>query len=360
MKIGDKVRFLHEKGGGVVAGFRGNQVLVEDEDGFQIPMLTQEVVVVEDQQTLPGLSKQHAVAAPVSDKAIQKEKSDLPADTDTVVEREGGDKLSLFLGITPIERGNFFQTNFELYLVNDSNYFLQFTYLTSEGNNWHLRYHGEVEPNTQLLLDEIAREDISDFGKIVVQALAYKQQKTFMLKQPVDVQLHIDTNKFFKLHDFKENPFFETAALIYAIVEADRPNNPLQIDARQLKESMYKNAEEQPKKVVKRKEEHDALVVDLHANQLLDNPEGVPSTDLHSLLRATPEKILAYQMEKFRSVLKENAKRKGLKIIFIHGKGEGVLRHAIINELQHKYKQYQYQDASFLEYGYGATQVTIR
>ena len=34
MKIGDKVRFLSETGGGVIAGFQGkNIVLVEDEDG---------------------------------------------------------------------------------------------------------------------------------------------------------------------------------------------------------------------------------------------------------------------------------------------------------------------------------------
>jgi len=47
MKIGDKVRFLSEVGGGVVAGFQpGGIVLVEDEDGFQIPMQTSDVVVV--------------------------------------------------------------------------------------------------------------------------------------------------------------------------------------------------------------------------------------------------------------------------------------------------------------------------
>lgn len=49
MKIGDQVRFLNETGGGRVAGFQGkNIVLVEDEDGFQVPMLTTEVVVVND------------------------------------------------------------------------------------------------------------------------------------------------------------------------------------------------------------------------------------------------------------------------------------------------------------------------
>ena len=47
MKIGDKVRFLSEVGGGVVAGFQGkNIVLVEDEDGFQIPTSINDVVVV--------------------------------------------------------------------------------------------------------------------------------------------------------------------------------------------------------------------------------------------------------------------------------------------------------------------------
>ena len=50
MKIGDKVRFLNEIGGGVVAGFQSkNIVLVEDEDGFQMPMMANEVVIVTDE-----------------------------------------------------------------------------------------------------------------------------------------------------------------------------------------------------------------------------------------------------------------------------------------------------------------------
>ena len=45
MKIGDKVKFLSETGGGKIAGFQGkNIVLVEDEDGFQIPTPVNEVV----------------------------------------------------------------------------------------------------------------------------------------------------------------------------------------------------------------------------------------------------------------------------------------------------------------------------
>lgn len=47
IQIGDKVRFLNSVGGGVVRGFRGkDQVLVEDEDGFEVPALIKECVVV--------------------------------------------------------------------------------------------------------------------------------------------------------------------------------------------------------------------------------------------------------------------------------------------------------------------------
>ena len=44
----------------------------------------------------------------------------------------------------------------------------------------------------------------------------------------------------------------------------------------------------------------------------------------------------------------------------IHGKGDGVLRKAIIDELKRKYSNCRYQDASFQEYGFGATMVTIK
>jgi predicted RNase H-like nuclease (RuvC/YqgF family) len=51
MKIGDKVRFLNDVGGGKVTGFRpGGIVLVEDEDGFDMPVPQNEVVVIEEAQ----------------------------------------------------------------------------------------------------------------------------------------------------------------------------------------------------------------------------------------------------------------------------------------------------------------------
>ncbi len=70
--------------------------------------------------------------------------------------------------------------------------------------------------------------------------------------------------------------------------------------------------------------------------------------------------ILNLQIDKFSEVMDANLRHPGQKIVFIHGKGEGVLRQALMKELKHRYKGHDVQDASFREYGFGATQVTIR
>ena len=82
--------------------------------------------------------------------------------------------------------------------------------------------------------------------------------------------------------------------------------------------------------------------------ELLDNTAGLSNKEM-----------LDCQMKEFRRVMDENQKNKGQKIVFIHGKGEGVLRSELLKELKRVYKNCTYQDASFREYGFGATMVTI-
>ena len=42
---------------------------------------------------------------------------------------------------------------------------------------------------------------------------------------------------------------------------------------------------------------------------------------------------LQFQMDIFRKILRENANRRGMKITFIHGIGDGILKAAIRKEL---------------------------
>ena len=357
MKIGDQVRFLSEIGGGRVAGFQGkNIVLVEDEDGFQVPMPMSEVVIVGEENYDTSHIVEVKQQQQKQQKLAEREKELEPAEKPISFkaqpeERKGGEQLSAYLAFVPMEVKELSHTRFEAYLVNDSNYYLRFTYLSAEGNAWRLRTTDEVEPNTKLFIEEFGREDLNGMERVAVQMVAYKREKNFLLKTVVDVQLRIDGVKFFNLHTFQENDFFEQPGLSYTLVEKDKVVRPFVIDDKQLKANMY-GQEKQPQSrplVTPARKPGDPVVVDLHASELLETTQGL-----------SPSDILNHQIDVFRKTLKDYEKQRGTKIIFIHGKGEGVLRKALVNELQYRYKSYSYQDASFQEYGYGATQVTIK
>ena len=356
MKIGDRVRFISEVGGGVIAGFQGKDiVLVEDEDGFQIPTRRSDVVVVGDEDY--SIGKVHSAvpqANPTVTRPVAEDPSDLPVTFKLPVEeRKGGDQLSVYLAFVPVDIHEVSKTAFEAYLVNDSNYYVRYVYLTAEGNSYRLRATAEVEPNTKEFIEEFNRDVLNELEHVAVQIVAYKRDKSFLLKPAVDVQLRIDPVKFYKLHTFQDNDFFEEPALVYTIVEHDKPARPLVVDAQRLKEEMFQKPADTSRprtpQPARHTDKNAPVVVDLHASQLLDTTAGMSATD-----------ILNYQLDVFHKTLAQYAQKKGTRVVFIHGKGEGVLRQSIIHELKYRYKNYTYQDASFQEYGYGATQVTIR
>lgn len=88
--------------------------------------------------------------------------------------------------------------------------------------------------------------------------------------------------------------------------------------------------------------------IDLHAHALLDTTNGLSANEIKN-----------YQMKVFRETMEQYRRDKGRRIVFIHGNGDGVLRKAILTELKYTYKTCRYQDASFQQYGFGATMVTI-
>ena len=68
------------------------------------------------------------------------------------------------------------------------------------------------------------------------------------------------------------------------------------------------------------------------------NPDGSLTIDLH--IEAIPGgrnvpkgQQLQFQMETFRKVIRENLSHKGMKITFVHGIGDGILKTAIRKEL---------------------------
>lgn len=356
IKVGDKVRFLNTTGGGIVRSFRGkDQVLVEDEDGFDMPALIRECVVIGGENEMqvrssnrPRIQPQAEQQSPAMPKPQAKQEEV------KVEETPEGERLNIYLAYLPVEPSKVMQgSGYEAYFINDSNYYLFFNYMYRSNNSWISRYNGLVEPNTKIFIEEFGKEDLNDLERICVQMLAFKQGKPYSLKNSISVELRLDIVKFYKQHCFMENNFFDEDALVYSLVRNDVPEKELLISATELQEAMYQKAREDrhapQQALVKKKSDGAVLEVDLHISELLDSVSGLSNTD-----------ILTYQLDKFNEIMGKYANQKGQKIVFIHGKGDGVLRNAVEKELKTKYKQHYYQDASFREYGFGATMVTIK
>lgn len=353
-QVGDIVRYLDSVGGGTIVKIDGQMAYV-DEDGFETPVLLKQCVVVTPAKPQAPKKLVETSVPVAAEKTVPRE----PKPKETA----GGDTLNIVLAYEPDEPKHLNTTGFTAYLVNDSNYSLMLTYLTrsDQGNGWVTRFSGIIEPNMQEPLQTIAPHsaELTEMDRICVQYVAYKADGEFRLKSPVAVEFPLDTTKFFKTHCFHDSIYFDVPVLEFEIVKNDVPRRAVMIDSSRLEDAMRGN---NASKTVQRQRNKSAsdgaqphvatktiVEVDLHIHQLLDSVAGLSNSDM-----------LQVQIDEFNRVMKHYSKAKGQKIVFIHGKGEGVLRQAILKELKLKYKQCDVQDASFREYGFGATQVTIR
>ena len=220
MKIGDKVRFLNEVGGGIITGFVGkNLVNVETEDGFEIPMPLREVVVEDGDFNMMQEDKE-----PKEKDDVEVEPAEKPVTfTPKPLERKGGDSINLYLCFVPVSPLHLTESDMELYLVNDSNYYMDYVFMHGQNGEWNVRYRGTVEPNMKINLQTIEHEDLNELEHLSMQMLFYKQGKPFLLKPAMTARIKPDLSKFFKLHAFQTNDFFDEKVLTQKIVINDKP-----------------------------------------------------------------------------------------------------------------------------------------
>ncbi|NOY96361.1 MAG: DUF2027 domain-containing protein [Chlorobi bacterium] len=343
VKVGDKVKFLNDIGGGVVTRIVGkNLAHVENEDGFEIPTLISQLVKVEEVTesfSLPGNTGEvESTEEPI-----------LQAETKPVF-IEGKDNPDFYLAFVPQIEENPVGGDIEAWLVNDSNFHLIVHYSHNVDGLYKSVWAGTQEPNSVKHLEDFSHIDLTDLPGFCFQVI-YFSEESREIYQPVVKEIKVNPVKFYKEKTFFKTMFFKRNALLLAIsnnlqsVELDKlTNSDVQEVLRQ------KQAESiQPKKPGIKKRSADFVEVDLHIHELLDNYSGLSNHE-----------ILDIQMDRFRSEMERAIKNKAKRIVFIHGIGQGTLKAEIIKELKTKYRKYYFQDASFKEYGYGATMVIFQ
>lgn len=90
------------------------------------------------------------------------------------------------------------------------------------------------------------------------------------------------------------------------------------------------------------------MEVDLHFHELVEDMSGLKDRTK-----------LDIQLNHFERMMRIAAEQRIRKVIFIHGVGQGVLRHQIRSRLEMYYPECSVRDANPREYGSGATEVLL-
>ncbi|MDR1153271.1 MAG: DUF2027 domain-containing protein [Bacteroidales bacterium] len=353
-KKGDRVKFLNDTGGGIVTRVDHQTVYVENEDGFEVPVAIPQLLRAETAESTPFTSTaDKPFPADVPADAFQQVVESVPDYIDLAGAPDESNidtSVNVLLAWVPQRKKNG-KTTCDLYLVNDCGYHIMYVAaMISEGSYRGLQA-GMLESDTTIHLTQIPGEDLKQISSICLEALFFRKG-AYMPQEPMRYELKIDEFYLMDAVNYVTNEYFDEKALIYNISE-EYLMNEIENAAREMQmrfESQKKQIDGYvPEKPAKKASESDQEEVDLHIEQLVDNPKA-----------HTPAEMLDIQMRRFSIALEGAIRNRTKRIVFIHGVGNGRLRLEIHRALDQKYPKLRYQDASFKEYGYGATLVILK
>ena len=137
---------------------------------------------------------------------------------------------------------------------------------------------------------------------------------------------------------------FSSSELVKVDIEQHELSKFSDINNALLKEKISQNPVK--KSLFKKEKKEVILEVDLHINKLVKSIRNLDNYD-----------ILNLQLDTAKSKIEFAISKRILKIVFIHGVGEGILK-SELQSLLNKYPVKHY-DASYKKYGLGATEVYI-
>jgi len=312
-KLGDFVRFVDEKMEGFVTRIIDDEMIgVTGEDEFEIPVLASKVTTVHGYQSKETLQNKatEELAIPVAEFKTK----------------------GIYIGVVSDPKAN---SVVHFHLINDTSFQILLSLTTDKQQVFKGEYAGTIAPKSAIKIYSAQLADLQLWPKFIFNALFYTTQNI----QPI---APLTVSEKFKAKDFsgakKQLPLLNQLGWL---LQLDEPE--FIIDARQLKESFYNPAEE------KVKTEKPVQEVDLHIDKLRDD---------HQFLNGS--EILQIQLTVFNKALDAAIVHQLPDVTFVHGAGNGVLKHELHKLLSKNNKIQTFMDARKEKFGYGATKVILK
>jgi hypothetical protein len=312
-KLGDFVRFVDEKMEGYVTRIINDQMIgVTGDDDFEIPVLATKVTSVHGHSKLVGDEEEGAAEVAIPTGEFKSK--------------------GVYIAVIADAKAN---SVVHLHLINETSYQLLASVSTEQNKQYKGEFAGIIEPRSHAKVYSAKLADLQLWPKLIFQVIFHTKQN-----QPVLSPLNVTEQ--FKAKDFsgakKQVPLINQLGWM---IQLDEPE--LVIDAEKLKEAFFKPAEEK-QVVAKPKPE-----VDLHIEKLRDDYQFLASSE-----------ILNIQLSNFKHALDAAIVHQLPDITFIHGTGNGILKHELHKLLSKNPKVQTFMDARKEKFGYGATKVVLK
>lgn len=354
IKVGDQVKFLNERGGGVVSKIlNSTMVNVAIEDGFEIPTRISELIKIDDITGPGGFLNKSSV-------------TELQPETTATNEYEPETKIvplvrfaagiqyppGVYLAFAPQDQKWLLTGLIDIRIINYTSYeVLLNLYLKNPSGSYAGVDYDVIPADSLLLLETIQREEIEEWCQGVIQLMFHRDQDTTVL-MPVSTTFRIKPVKFYKDVHFQSSNLLQERALIYTLHQMSKVIDTAVTIPEGKKEpatpELPRPSEAQPQALI---DKHGiaprTAEVDLHISSLVDDYSGLKK-----------QEILTIQTRYFSDCLDSALQHHYYRIFFIHGIGNGTLKKAIL-ELLNDFGGLEFHEAPLQKYGAGAIEVII-
>lgn len=322
MIAGDKVRLVHDREEGVIQQVMADgRVMVLLDSGFDLPMYPSELVVISQVERRYFGKHEEAESA--------EKQTPLPP-RERVLTRKG-----FFLGLVEHNPGQL-----SLYLVNNTDFDMLTTLATNSFKGFSYQWSGVVKAKSDHSLEKVCKEtDIHLLPDYEMHFMPYRFLHYERLQGGFGV---VEWSKWKK--PAKPVPI-QTMGMDGFLIQLD--NEP--VDLSHLQKALNENQAKSVKDFFAPKAGKVLPEIDLHIEKLVENPSNLSAGEM-----------LKLQVDIFEKQLDKAIVQQADQLVFIHGVGNGILKHEIQKRLSGNIHVAWYKDARKEKFGYGATEVKLK
>jgi hypothetical protein len=339
-KIGDKVRFLNEKGEGIVSKIINKTTVgITIEDGFELPFAVSQLLLIYDESRIQS-SVKYVEEPPV----VPLEKKNLK--TSKIEEQEG-----IYLAFSPEKENDIAHSDFNVWMINNTSYQLLFTYSIFSNDGFKTFETGHIDAFEHELIETIDRKLLSESSTFKIDALFF-DEKEHTHQLPISEVIKLKPIKLYKENAFSENRFISEKSLIINVCELnglkseDQYRPDIDLSKILFQKQTKTDTSKKSKPHVSNNPAYE-MEINLHIEELMENYSGMSNAE-----------IIQIQLKHFQNALDKAINDRCRSLVVIHGVGNGRLKQEV-RAIITSYKNLKMHDGSYSKYGFGATEIII-